>query len=55
MSGSDHEESVFNLRRHKAMSLGAGLNKIHLGDQGDDDPDGHPQPEQVSFLHSKCK
>ena len=28
------EESGFNLRKHKAMSLGAGLNKIHLQAEG---------------------
>ena len=53
----EHEETKFNLRRQKAMSLGAGLNKIHLQQQNNfDEPDGDfPAQEQFSFLHSKCK
>ena len=56
MFDSDHEDTKFNLRRHKAMSLGAGLNKIHMQHRNFDEPDGDfPAQEQSSFLHSKCK
>ena len=45
--------------RSKAISLGAGLHRLHLQLQhrpGYDDPDGETQAqEQISFLHSKCK
>ena len=43
--------------RSKAVSLGAGLHRLHLHHRpGYDDPDGETQAqEQISFLHSKCK
>ena len=43
--------------RSKAISLGAGLHRLHLQHRpGYDDPDGETQAqEQISFLHSKCK
>ena len=42
--------------RSKAVSLGAGLHRLHLHRPGYDDPDGETQAqEQISFLHSKCK
>ena len=52
----DHEDTKFSLRRQKAMSLGAGLNKIHMLQRNNfDEPDGDfPAQEQSSFLHSKC-
>ena len=48
-----------NLRRNRAISLGAGLNHVHLGnglnqEKDFDEPDGDTS-EQKSFLHSKCK
>ena len=43
--------------RSKAVSLGAGLHRLHLHHRpGYDDQDGDTQAqEQISFLHSKCK
>ena len=48
-----------SLRRNRAISLGAGLNHVHLGnglnqEKDFDEPDGDTS-EQKSFLHSKCK